>query len=114
MSIASASAARSVTDLISQGVVLESEPPSYLYTKLADLKVEMLASAATKDAAARAQQIAGNSGCRLGPVKRHFAHGCDADQPGQRSNEVSDSGKNDTTSLEKEITAVVNARFTVE
>lgn len=101
-------AARSVTELIKDGVLLESDPPKYLYTKLADLKVVMLAEA-TKDATARAQQIASNSGAALGSV-------IDAKMGVMQinaihTNDVSGSGVNDTTSLEKEISAVVSARF---
>lgn len=101
-------AARSVTELMKEGVLLESDPPKYLYTKLADLKITMLAEA-TKDATARAQQIASNSGAALGPV-------IDAKMGVMlinaiHSNDVSGSGVNDTTSLEKEISAVVTARF---
>jgi hypothetical protein len=33
------------TELIKEGVMLESDAPQYLYTKLADLKIEMLAEA---------------------------------------------------------------------
>ena len=53
--------ARKITDLIKEGVLLESNAPEYHYTKLADLKISMLAEA-TKDATARAGQIAQNSG----------------------------------------------------
>jgi hypothetical protein len=103
-----ADAARSVTELIKDGVLLESDAPRYLYTKLADLKITMLAEA-TKDATARAQQIASNSNATLGPV-------IDAKMGVMQinaihSNDVSGSGVNDTTSLEKEISAVVTARF---
>jgi uncharacterized protein len=99
---------RSATGLIKDGVLLESESPSYLYTKLADLKIEMLAEA-TRDATERARQIAENSGARLGAL-------VDAKMGVMQinaihSNDVSDSGNNDTSSLEKEITAVVSARF---
>ena len=96
------------TELIKEGVMLESDPPRYLYTKLGDLKVEMLAEA-TKDAAARARQIADNSGSRLGAV-REARMGVMQINP-VHSNDVSGSGNNDTTSLEKEITAVVSAQF---
>lgn len=101
-------AARSVTELIKDGVLLESDAPKYLYTKLADLKVTMLAEA-TRDATSRAQQISSNSGAALGPV-------IDAKMGVMQinaihSNDVSGSGVNDTSSLEKEISAVVTARF---
>ncbi len=39
--------AREATELINQGILLESMPPEYHYTKLGDLKIEMLAEAAS-------------------------------------------------------------------
>lgn len=102
---------REVTELIDQGILLESNPPSYLYTKLGDLKIEMLAEA-SKDAKARAQQVAASTGSSIGSV-RSAKMGVLQITPAD-SNEVSDSGMNDTTSLEKDITAVVNISFAVE
>jgi hypothetical protein len=100
--------ARGITALIKDGVLLESYPPRFLYTKLADLKITMLAEA-TRDATTRAQQIAGNSGSQLGAI-------IDARMGVMQINaihtdDVSGSGVNDTTSRQKEITAVVSARF---
>jgi hypothetical protein len=103
--------AAKASELLKQGVMLESESPQYFYTRLADLKVEMLAEA-TKDAAVRAKQIAENSGSSLGNV-REAKMGVMQINPAN-SNEVSDSGNNDTSSLQKEITAVVSAKFAVE
>jgi uncharacterized protein len=60
---------RSVTELINLGVELNSYSPQYYYTKLAELKLEMIAEA-TKDAKARAEKIAENSGARLGHLKK--------------------------------------------
>jgi hypothetical protein len=54
------SVSRVVTELIEQGVELYSNPPAYYYTKLAELKLEML-SAATQDARSRAEKIATNA-----------------------------------------------------
>jgi uncharacterized protein len=102
--------ARSITGLIKDGVMLESESPRYLYTKLADLKIDMLAEA-TKDATARARQIAGNSGAALGAIL-DARMGVMQINP-IHSNDVSGSGNNDTSSLDKEITAVVTARFSL-
>lgn len=59
---------REVTELINQGVEFNSEDPRYYYTKLATLKVEMIAEA-TKDAATRAKEIAENAGNHLGDLK---------------------------------------------
>ncbi len=103
--------ARKITELIKDGVLLESPAPQFHYTKLADLKITMLAEA-TKDATARAQQIAQNSDAQLGAI-REARMGVMQITP-LHSNEVSDSGYNDTSSFEKEIRAVVSAKFTLE
>lgn len=52
---------REITELINKGIQLYSEAPRYYYTKLADLKIEMI-SKATEDARLRAEKIAKNSG----------------------------------------------------
>lgn len=106
-----AEVARQVTDLIRDGVYLESDSPKYMYTKLADLKIAMLADA-TRDATNRARQIADNSGAHLGAI-------LDARMGVMQINavhddEVTGSGVNDTSSLVKEITAVVSARFALQ
>jgi hypothetical protein len=103
--------AREATELINQGILIESMPPEYHYTKLGDLKIEMLSEAA-KDAKARAQQIASSTGSQIGSL-RSAKMGVLQITPAD-SNEVSDSGMNDTTSLEKDITAVVNVSFEVD
>lgn len=60
---------RKVTELINSGIELNSNQPEYYYTKLAELKIEMIAEA-TKDAQIRASQIADNAGGSLGKLKR--------------------------------------------
>ncbi len=60
---------REVTDLIDQGIELYSNAPQYYYTKLAELKIQMLAEA-TRDARNRAEQIAENAGGGIGSLKR--------------------------------------------
>src|SRR5687768_1046467 len=47
---------REATELINQGILLESAAPQFYYTKLGDLKIEMLGEAA-KDAKTRADRI---------------------------------------------------------
>lgn len=101
---------RGATELIDQGVEFQSNPPQYFYTKIADLKQEMLALA-TKDAFNRAKQIAKNSKSRIGGL-RSAKQGVFQITP-RFSNEISDYGINDTSSLEKEITAVVSCSFSV-
>jgi hypothetical protein len=58
---------REITELLNKGIEFYSQPPRYYYTKLADLKVEMI-SKATADARARAEKIADNSGGQLGDL----------------------------------------------
>lgn len=60
---------RQVSELINKGVELYSNAPEYYYTKLAELKLEMIAEA-TKDARMRADQIAQNAGAALGSLKK--------------------------------------------
>ncbi len=102
---------REVTELIDQGILLESQAPEYHYTKLGDLKIQMLAEAA-KDAKVRAQQIATSTGSDVGSV-RSAKMGVMQITPAD-SNEVSDYGMNDTTSFEKDITAVINVSFAID
>jgi hypothetical protein len=59
---------REVTELLQKGIEFNSETPSYYYTKLNDLKIDLLAKASA-DARKRAETIAKNSGGSLGPLK---------------------------------------------
>lgn len=101
---------RNATELINEGIQFQSNSPQYLYTKIADLKVTILAEA-TKDAKKRAEMIAENAGSALGGLK-YADMGVIQITP-LYSNEFSDYGMNDTYSLEKEITAVVHCEFKI-
>ena len=103
--------AREATELIPQGILLESSAPEYYYTKIADLKVDMLAEA-SRDAKVRAQQVASSTGSSIGSVRQ--ARMGVMQITAADSNEVSGEGINDTSSLEKDITAVVNVSFSVD
>ena len=59
---------REITELLNQGVQFYSEYPRYYYTKLADLKIEMI-SKATEDARLRAEKISEFSGGKLGELE---------------------------------------------
>lgn len=59
---------REITELLNQGVQFYSESPRYYYTKLADLKIEMI-SKATEDARLRAEKISEFSGGKLGELE---------------------------------------------
>ena len=103
--------AREATELINQGILLESMAPEYYYTQIGGLKIEMLAEAA-KDAKTRAEKIAESTGSSIGSVKTARMGVLQITPAG--SNEVSDSGMNDTSSLDKDITAVVSIGFAVD
>jgi uncharacterized protein len=60
---------REVTRLLERGIELNSLPPSYYYSKLNELKIDLLAKAAA-DAKQRAETIAENSGADLGSIKK--------------------------------------------
>lgn len=66
-----AEASRNISDLIRDGVVLTSDQynsgPSFIFTKLNDLKPEMLTEA-TKRARAAAEQFARESGAKVGSI----------------------------------------------
>ncbi|MCR4419133.1 MAG: SIMPL domain-containing protein [Clostridia bacterium] len=102
---------KSTGELVEKGVELFVEPPQYFYTRLDELKLEMLAQA-TENARQRAERIAQKAGGRLGSL-RSAKMGVFQITP-VHSTEVSDYGINDTSSLEKKITAVVNVQFNLE
>lgn len=99
------------TELINEGINLTVEPPQYLYTQLAPLRIEMVAEA-TKDAKARAEAIASNTNSKVGPVRS--AQTGVFQITSRNSTDVSDMGMYDTSSIEKDITAVVSITFSME
>jgi hypothetical protein len=105
------SVSRQVTELINQAILLESEEPQYLYTRLAETKVVILAEAA-RDALDRARQIAGSTGSKVGEIRS--AEMGVLQITAADSNQVSEYGENDTKSLEKDITAVVHVTFAID
>ena len=62
------SVSREITDLINKGVEFYSNEPEYYYTKLSELKMELIESA-TNNARERAEAIAEKSGSKLGKLK---------------------------------------------
>jgi hypothetical protein len=103
--------AREATELINQGILIESSAPQYYYTQIGNLKVEMLGEAA-KDAKERAERIASSTGNSIGAVrsaKMGVLQITAAD-----STDVSDYGVYDTSTIEKDMTAVVNVSFAVD
>ncbi|HKB85272.1 MAG TPA: SIMPL domain-containing protein [Ignavibacteriaceae bacterium] len=100
-----------IPSVVEKGVDFNVEQPEYHYTKLAELKIDIQADAA-KDAMVRAEKIAKATNRSLGPM-RDARMGVIQITP-KLSNQVSDYGINDLSSIDKEITAVVNASFEIE
>ena len=96
------------TPLVEQGVLFTTEPPQFLYTKVAEEKIEMLAEA-TQDARARAGQIAAQGGRSIACL--HDAEMGVFQITALHNGDTSSEGMNDTSSLDKTITAVVTATF---
>lgn len=106
-----ARAAGQVTQLIQEGVLVVSCPPRYYYSELAALKVGLMSEAA-KDARARADNIAGAAGCRVAEVRSAQMGVLQVTQP--LSTDVSDWGIYDTSTIEKDVQAVVTVCFRIE
>lgn len=102
---------RNATDLINEGVEFQSNAPQYFYTKLADLKIDMI-GLATQDAKARAEKMLSATGNKVGKLNSATV-GVFQITP-LYSGEISDYGINDTSSIEKEITSVVTCDFEVK
>jgi hypothetical protein len=101
---------RESTELIREGITFSSREPQYYYTKIAELKIDMI-GLATKDARDRAEQIAEATTARIGPLKS-ARMGVFQITP-LYSTMVDDSGAYDTSTVEKEITAVISCEFEI-
>ncbi len=95
-------------ELLQQDVSFVSEGYEFIYTKAGEAKVEMMAEA-TKDARARAEQIA-TQGAREIKELHNARMGVVQINP-LYSTSTSWEGNSDTTSLEKTITATISATF---
>ncbi len=62
-------ASREISTLISQGIELSSSNPSYYYSKLEDLKLELIAQA-SENAKQRGENIATKAGSKLGQIMK--------------------------------------------
>jgi hypothetical protein len=97
--------------LLAAGVPLQAQPPQYVYTKLADLRPRLLADA-TRDALGRAKVLVDATGGSLGGLRDVDVGVFQVTAP--NSTEVSDYGVYDTSTLRKDVTAVVNVSFALK
>lgn len=103
--------ASAIGSLIGQGVPLTINEPAYTYTKLAEKRVDMLAKA-TRDARQRAVAIAREAGSGIGPITRADTGTFQITVP--NSTEMGSYGAYDTSTIEKDITAVMGVTFRVQ
>ena len=103
--------ANDITGLIYKGVDINTFAPSYDYSKLPELKVSLLEKA-SNDAKSRAASMlkpTHNTVGKIQSVKMGVYQITPVD-----SNNVSDMGINDTTSIDKKVTAVANISFKIK
>ncbi len=103
---------RQVTELLEKDVSVISGTPAYFYTKLGELKIEML-SEASKDARTRAENMLRSAGgasvSRLMDADMGVINVNSANSTG-----TSWEGNNDTSSLEKDIIAIVHVTYALK
>lgn len=104
--------AKTVGELIERDVTAYAQDPRFYYTKLADLKLEMVAEAAA-DARGRAQQIADESKGKLGGLRRSSLGVFQI--VGKHSDESYSWGGNfNTSSKEKTLSITVTSEFLIK
>lgn len=100
-----------IQSLLSQGLDINVLNTEYFYSKLSDLKVELLEDA-TKDAKDRANAMLKATHNKQGKIQS-VQMGVFQITPVDSTN-VSDMGINDTTSIDKKVTAVANVVFRIK
>jgi len=96
--------------MFQKGVALQSSTLEYYFSRLPEIKKELLAEAA-RDAKGRAVEIAKNSGSGIGTMRSARAGIFQITEP--YSTEVSDYGIYNTSTRRKDVTVTVTAEFGV-
>ena len=102
---------RRIGDLVGQGVPLSIRPPAYTFTRLSEKRVDMLAKA-TADAKRRAEAIARQAGSGIGAITKADTGTFQITVPNSTS--MSSYGSYDTSTIWKDITAVMGVTFRVQ
>lgn len=100
-----------IQNLTNKGIMIEVYSPEYFYSDLASIKIDLLKEATT-DARQRAVSMLGAAGARVGSVKSMRMGVFQITPPDSTS--VSDMGLNDTSTIDKKVTAVANVVFKVK
>ncbi len=99
-----------IQNLVANGVSLNVMQPEYYYSDLASIKIDLLKEASI-DAKQRAASMLSATGSHVGRVQS-MKMGVFQITPADSTN-VSDYGYNDTTTIDKKVTAVANIVFKV-
>ena len=100
---------RNITEIINRGIEFTSSTPNYFYTKLSEVKQQMIADA-TKDAKQRAEKIAENAGAKLGNLKKANMGVIQITAPNS-TEEYSWGGTYNTASKEKEASITIKLEY---
>lgn len=100
-----------IQNLVQQGIDINVNNTEYYYSKLSDLKVQLLKNATT-DAKSRASAMLKATNNRTGKIQS-VQMGVFQITPPDSTN-VSDMGINDTSTIDKKVTAVANVVFYVK
>jgi uncharacterized protein len=100
-----------IGDVVNDGISFQVSQPQYLYTQLAKIRIDMQ-EAATKDAKERAGRIVKATGQELGTL-RDASMGV-IQVTAKDATEFEDTGSLDTSSIDKDITAVVRLSFAIK
>ena len=100
-----------IPNLISKGIEINTMNPQYYYSKLSDLKVKLLQDATTdaKQRASAMLKATHNKAGNIQSVKMGVFQITPVD-----STSVSDMGINDTSTIDKKVTAVANVVFKIK
>ncbi len=100
-----------VAALLGEGIDLQAGMPSYYYTRVNELKSQLLVEA-TKDARERAGTLAEGSGVKLGPL-RAARQGVFSVRSADSSS-ISEESSDDVSSISKKVTAVVTVDYAMQ
>lgn len=100
---------REISDLYDQNIKIDSESPEFYYTKLSDLKLEMLAQA-SENAKERAETIAKNAGSKLGGLKTATSGVFQITAPNSSEDSYTWGGAFNTSSKQKRVS--INMKLT--
>lgn len=100
-----------IQNLLDKGIDIQINQTSYYYSKLADLKVKLLESA-TNDAKERASAMLKATNNKVGKIQSVKMGVFQITEPD--STNVSDMGINDTSTIDKKVTAVANVVFKIK